>query len=76
MKTPKRIRPSIKKDKVNPTDYLRLRLPWSCDDCTHFNPEQESCTLGYHTKHHRRVQQIKDYELSGSYALCRFQEID
>jgi hypothetical protein len=75
-KTPKRLRPSIKRDKIHPADFLQYRLPWACEDCTHFDASRESCTLGYNTVHHRRVQQMKDYEISGSMALCRFQEID
>lgn len=75
-KTPKRIRPSIKLDKIHPAQFNKYRLPWACEDCTHFDSTNESCTLGYNTAHHRLVQQQKQYEISGSMALCRFQEID
>jgi hypothetical protein len=75
-KSPKRLRSSIKKDAVKASDYNRFKLPWSCDDCTHFNSENETCTLGYNANNHRRAQQQFDYELGGHFALCRFQEID
>lgn len=74
--TPKRLQQSIRHDPVNPTDYMKYILPWSCEDCTHFELQKETCTLGYHTKWHRREYQKKSYELSGKVALCRFQEID
>lgn len=74
--TPKRLRPSIKYDTVNPSDYLRYTFPAACDDCTHFNPENESCTLGYNSLYHRRERQQQDYLLTGKMVLCRFLEID
>ena len=73
---PKRLRSSIKKDPVQAADYNRYKLPWSCDDCTHFNPDKEQCTLGYNAANHRRAQQRFEYEMGGHFALCRFQEID
>ena len=75
-KTPKRLYPSIKKDSIHPSDYLRFDFRSSCDDCTHFNLKSETCTLGYNAANHRKAQQIHDYELSGRLALCRFHEID
>lgn len=72
----KRIRSSIKKDAVNPTDYLKYDFRTSCEDCSHFDSKTSSCTLGYNTAPHRKAQQIKDYELSGVIAQCRFLEID
>ena len=75
-KSPKRLRSSIKKDAVTPALYNRLKLPWSCDDCSHFDRDKEVCTLGYNANNHRHIQQKWEYELGGHYALCRFQEID
>jgi len=74
--TPKRITPSIKKDGINPALYNRLVLPWSCDDCAHFDFNGERCSMGFNSAHHRRAQLQKEYELSGKVSLCRFQEID
>ncbi len=75
-KSPRRLRSSIKKDAVTPAAYIRYKLPWSCDDCSHFERNFEVCSLGYNANNHRLAQQKFDYELSGRYALCRFQEID
>lgn len=75
-KTPKRIRPSIKKDRIHPADYLKYNFPTSCEDCTHFNIETDQCTLGYESKWHKKSAQQHDYILSGKIALCRFMEID
>jgi hypothetical protein len=74
--TPKRLRTSIRFDAVNPVDYLKYDFRFSCEDCTHFNSENESCTLGYNSSWHRKDFQIKSYDLSGKMALCRFLEID
>lgn len=71
-----RIWPSIKKDKIHPKDYLTYDFRISCEDCSHFNLENSSCTLGYKTDPHRKKEQIKSYILSGNVALCRFHEID
>jgi hypothetical protein len=73
---PKRIRPSIKKDGINPRDYLKYDFRTSCEDCSHFYSQRGLCTLGYNTVPHRKAQQQKDYELSGMIAQCRFIEID
>lgn len=75
-KSPKRIRPSIKKEAVSPALYNRLKLPWSCDDCAHFDRNNELCTLGLNANNHRKLQQEIDYVLGGHFAVCRFQEID
>ena len=73
---PKRIRSSIKKDVVNPRDYLKYDFRTSCEDCSHFDSLTPSCTLGYNTLPHRKTQQAHDYELCGAIAQCRFLEID
>lgn len=75
-KTPKPLRTGIKRDGIHPSDYIRYLQPLSCEDCTHFKPSDESCTLGYVTKWHRRAFQKHEYELKGKMALCRFLEID
>lgn len=73
---PKRTRPSIRKDAVNPADYLKYDFRSACEDCSHFNSLQGTCTLGYNTAPHRKAQQQHDYELTGTIAQCRFLEID
>jgi hypothetical protein len=72
----KRPRQSIKADHLSAYYYNHMNLPWACEDCSHFNHKNKTCTLGYVSKHHLREQQKKDYELSGKFALCRFLEID
>ncbi len=37
-RTPKHLRPTIKKDQVHPADWLKYGLTWSCADCVHFAP--------------------------------------
>lgn len=75
-KTPKRISPSMKKEVIQAYDYLHYALPFSCEDCSHFNATSESCTLDLPTELHLKRNQEKSYFLSGKMALCRFQEID
>jgi len=71
-----RIRPSIKRDKIHPRDFLAYDFRSSCDDCTHFDRTNEVCTLGYNAALHREAEQLRTYCLSGNMALCRFHEID
>lgn len=75
-KTPKRLKASIKKDVVNATDWLRIKMLSACEDCTHFKSDSTSCTLGYSTEPHLRETQNRSYLLSGRIAFCRFHEID
>jgi len=81
-KTPKnsrgysRVKPSIKRDAISAQDYLKFKLPWACEDCSHFASETNQCTLGYNSAMHRREFLEKMYETSGTMTLCRFLEID
>jgi hypothetical protein len=75
-KTPKKIRQSIKLDTVNPSDYLAYNLTHSCEFCSHWNPDNGLCTLGYKNDVHRLEANLRCYELSGKMAFCRFLEID
>ena len=76
IKTPKRIRPTIKKEIVDPSDWLTYKSVWSCEDCSHFDLKNIKCTLGYDVENHLKKAQIKSFELSGRIAFCRFLEID
>lgn len=76
VKSSKRIGSSIRKDAIQPTAYMQYKLPWSCEDCNHFSPQNETCTFGMPTEAHLRRHQISSYERSGKVALCRLQEID
>lgn len=71
-----RIAPAIKRDPVNPSDFLKYNAPFACEDCSHFDSDTESCTLGYNAANHRKSVLLRQYELSGSMAFCRFHEID
>ena len=75
-KQSKRLRPSIKKEGINPVAYNSYKLPISCEDCVHFKSENESCTLGMPTEPHLRRNQELSYNLSGKVSFCRLQEID
>ena len=75
-KQPKRIGSSIKKDGISAEAYNKYNLPYSCEDCSHFKSENETCTLGLPTEPHLKRNQTYSYNLSGKMALCRFQEID
>ncbi|MGZ3744302.1 MAG: hypothetical protein ACXVB1_16430 [Pseudobdellovibrionaceae bacterium] len=72
----KRIHPSIKKDGVNPSDFLNYDFRSACEDCSHFDSQKIQCTLGYNPAPHLKLQQLQDYEISGKMALCRFLEVD
>lgn len=72
----KKIKPSIKKEPIHPSDYMKYNLPLACENCSHFSSPTETCTLGYMTAPHLKRNQEKSYSLSGKIAFCRFIEID
>lgn len=69
-------RRSIKYDKVAAKDFLNHQIRFSCDDCSHFARQSESCTLGFSPDVHRLEAQTRSFYLTGSMAQCRFLEID
>ena len=71
-----KIRPSMKKDFVHPKDFNKYKIPFSCEDCSHFKSENETCTLGFKTEPHLKRNVIKIYNLCGKIPQCRFLEID
>lgn len=71
-----RIRPSMKKDVIHPRDFNAFKIPYACEDCSHFASETTKCTLGFNTANHLRANSLHSYELSGKIAQCRFLEID
>lgn len=75
-RTPKKLKTSIRFDSIHPSDYLKYSMPTACEQCTHFDPTNETCTLGYNSVWHRHHFQIESYELLGKIAFCRFLEID
>ncbi len=72
----KKIRPSMKKDRIHPSDFLNYNIPFACEDCSHFKTENKSCTLSFNTEYHLKSNALKTYELSGKIFQCRFLEID
>lgn len=71
-----RIRPSMKKDVIQARDFNAYKIPFACEDCSHFASETTTCTLGFNTANHLRATSLHSYELSGKIAQCRFLEID
>lgn len=76
MPTPRRLRPSMKSDAIHPRDFRQHKIPWACEDCTHFDSEQKSCTIGYDPRPTMREEQHQQYFRTGRMILCRFHEID
>jgi hypothetical protein len=74
--TPKKVRKGIKLDRVAPMDFSQRNLIYCCEQCSHFDPISDSCTLGYQARLHKRDEQLKRYYLNGHMAFCRFTEID
>lgn len=81
--TPKRLRPSIRRDVVHPSDFLKYNFTFACEQCSHFAPSNDTtkdngglCTIGYSAEPHQREANLKSYELSGRMAFCRFLEVD
>lgn len=74
--TPKRIRPSIRFDTINPSDFLKYDFTHSCEQCSHLDRNTGVCTLGYFNMVHREESNLKAYNFMGKMALCRFLEID
>lgn len=74
--TAKRLRRSIKMDRVHPRDFVNYQMIYACEQCSHFSAPDESCTLGFPTKDHRKEQQLKSFHTNSHMAFCRFLEID
>ncbi len=74
--TPPRTRRGVIYDPIDPREFNHLSLTYCCEQCSHFDPASESCTIGYSAALHRRELQLKNYELSGRMAFCRYMEID
>lgn len=72
----KRLRKSIKLDRVSPSDFQKLNFAYACEHCSHYSPESESCTLGYPARLHRQEVQLRRYHRHSHMAHCRFLEID
>jgi hypothetical protein len=73
-------RPPLKRslilDPIHPRDYRTLTVIHCCEQCSHFAPATQSCTIGYEAHKHMKKAQERNYELTGKVAFCRFCEID
>lgn len=74
--TPKRIRRSIKLDRVQAKDFNHYSTIFCCEQCSFFDGENEICTMGYPSHPHRREMQMKTFNTTSHMAFCRFLEID
>ncbi|MCJ8275410.1 MAG: hypothetical protein HRT44_01720 [Bdellovibrionales bacterium] len=74
--TPKRIRRSVKLDRVNPADFRQLNIQYCCEQCSHFCTETQKCTIGFPAYLHTREIQLKRFNSHSHMAFCRFHEID
>ncbi len=74
--TPPRPRRSIKLDRVNPSDFLKMKTIYACEQCSHFDPVSEQCTIGYWPELHRQKIQLQRLHTNSHMAFCRFLEID
>jgi hypothetical protein len=63
-------------DPIHPRDYRELDIIHCCEQCSHFAPGDQSCTLGYDARNHLAATQRRNYEMYGKVAFCRFSEID
>jgi hypothetical protein len=74
--TPKKLRKGIKLDRVHPEDFLKTNMIYCCEQCSHYDPAGDACTLGYQTRLHKKEIQLQRFYLNGHMAFCRFIEID
>ncbi len=66
----------IIKDWVSLDLYSKYNYKTACEDCTHFDFENETCTFGFPTTPHLKKNQINDLAMTGKMAFCRAMEID
>lgn len=74
--TPPRPRRSIKLDRVNPSDFLKMNTVYACEQCSHYDTDSQKCTIGYWSDLHRQDVQLKRMTTMSHMAFCRFIEID
>ncbi len=72
---PNRKRRSIRLDRVQARDLRVYDVRFFCDQCSHYSPSTQTCTMGY-VAQHTLESQMKLYDLTGMMAFCRFMEID
>ena len=70
------IRRSLILDPIHPRDYRELDIIHCCEQCSHFAPADQTCTIGYEAFNHVEAKQRENYIRLGRVAFCRFCEID
>lgn len=63
-------------DPIHPRDFRELSVIYTCEQCSHFDSQNQTCTIGYDAKKHLKAVQDRSYEMYGKVAFCRFTEID
>lgn len=74
--TPKRIRRSVKLDRVSASDFLNYDLTYACEQCSHFSSVDSKCTLGFPAHLHVKEIQLQRFYSHSHMAFCRFLEVD
>ncbi len=74
--TTRRLRKSIKLDRVQAIDLLQRNMIYCCEQCSHYDPDNDLCTLGFQVALHKKAVQLHRFDLHGHMAFCRFTEID
>jgi hypothetical protein len=69
-------RRSLILDPIHPRDYREVTIIHCCEQCSHFAPDSQSCTIGYDAANHVATRQRELFERTGRVAFCRFCEID
>ena len=69
-------KPGPKLDPVRKEYIDDLKMPYCCEDCTHFDDEKIECTFGFPVKPHLRQTQLEQMAKTGEMAICRLMEID
>lgn len=72
----KRLKKSIKLDRVDPGDFLNMSLIYCCEQCSHYDAEKKICTMGYPSHLHQQKNQLQRFYSNSHMAFCRFTEID
>ena len=74
--SPKRVRRTIKLDRVQASDLLNYEMIYHCEQCSFFDIEATRCVMGFPQQPHLKEQQMKTFNSTGHMAFCRFLEID
>lgn len=66
----------IIKDEMTLENFQKYNYKSSCEDCSHFDSKDETCTFGFPTEPFLKRNQLKDIQELGKMAFCRAIEID